>query len=126
RAGSEPGYMAPPEIVQATLQGDAVVLAGRAAPMARIRLAVPGGEARTATSDRQGAWSLTLPRPEEAQIFGLSMILPARQVQAQGYVLITPRGQAALLRAGTGALRLDALPGGSIGAFDFDQDGGAV
>ncbi len=126
RAGAEPGYMVPPGIVQATLQGEAMVLTGEAAPMAQIRLATPAGEALTATSDRQGAWTLSLPRPAEAQIFGLSMALPARQVQAQGYVLVTPRGQAALLRAGTGAVRLDALPDGVIGAFDFDQDGGAV
>jgi hypothetical protein len=123
---AESGYLAPPSVERATQQGDFVVLAGRADPAAQIRLANPGGPTRTAVANRAGAWTLTLPRPSEAQIFGLSMVLPSRQVQAQGYILVTPKGQAALLRAGTGATRLDDQPEGSIGAVDFDRDGGAV
>jgi hypothetical protein len=54
------------------------------------------------------------------------MTVGGRQVQAQGYLLTTPRGQAAMLRAGAGAIRLDPQAVGSLGAFDFDRDGGAV
>lgn len=119
-------YLAPPSVSRAVRQGSAVVLSGQAPAAAKLRLGTPGGEALATTADRQGRWTITLPASAQPRIFGLSMAVGARQVQAQGYVLVGPGGQAALLRSGAGALRLDPRPAGRIGAFDFDRDGGAV
>ncbi|RAK61052.1 hypothetical protein DJ021_15150 [Phenylobacterium hankyongense] len=119
-------YLAPPSVSRAVRQGEAVVLSGQASPAAKLRLATPGGEVLAASADRQGRWTIALPASAQARIFGLSMAVGARQVQAQGYVLVAPGGQSALLRAGAGALRLDPRPAGRIGAFDFDREGGAV
>jgi hypothetical protein len=77
-------------------------------------------------ADAAGRWSLRLPAAGEPRIFGLSETIGRRQAQAQGYVLLTPRGPAALLRAGAGAIRLDARRGPAPGAIDFDAEGGAV
>jgi hypothetical protein len=60
------------------------------------------------------------------RIFGLSAKADRRLSQGQGYVLVTPQGPAALLRAGAGAIRLDARPTPSLSAIDFDREGGAV
>lgn len=125
-APAEAGYLTPPVILSASPGPAGVVLSGRAAPGARVRLATPAGEARVVPADREGGWSLTLPPAQAARIYGLSMTVRARQVQAQGYVLVSPSGQAAMLRAGAGAVRLDRPGGYGIGAFDFDRGGGAV
>ena len=125
-APAEAGYLTPPVVQSARAGPDGVTLAGRAAPEARVRLATPAGEARVVAADREGAWSLTLPPARDARIYGLSMTAGARQVQAQGYLLVGPGGQAAVLRAGAGAVRLDRPGGYGIGAFDFDRGGGAV
>jgi hypothetical protein len=47
-------------------------------------------------------------------------------VQAQGYLLVGPRGEAALLRAGAAAMRLDRPAGSRIATVDFDGEGGAL
>lgn len=125
-APAEAGYLTPPVILTATAAPAGVTLTGRAAPEARVRLATPAGDASVVVADREGRWSLALPPAQDARIYGLSMTLGARQVQSQGYLLVTPAGRAAMLRAGAGAVRLDRPGGHGIGAFDFDRGGGAV
>ncbi|HVI33103.1 hypothetical protein [Phenylobacterium sp.] len=125
-APAEAGYLTPPVILAARAGPGGVALTGQAAPGARVRLATPAGEARVVAADPEGRWTLTLPPVRAAAIYGLSMTLGARQVQAQGYLLVTPAGQAAMLRSGAGAVRLDRPGGSGIGAFDFDRGGGAV
>jgi hypothetical protein len=122
----EKTYLSPPAVTAASLEGRVLRLTGTAPAGASVRLAPPGGTAILAQADRTGRWTLALPAASDARIWGLSMTVDGRQVQAQGYLLTTPKGQAALLRAGAGAVRLDAQPPGAIGAFDFDRDGGAV
>ncbi len=118
------GYAAPPAAVLAERAAGGVTLIGTAAPGAEVRLADPAGQARTATADRQGRWRLTVPAGAPA-IFGLSMLAEGRRTQAQGYLLVTPAGQAAVLRAGAGALRLNPRRPG-VGAVDLDGRGAAV
>lgn len=125
-APAEAGYLTPPVILAAASGPAGVALTGQASPGARVRLATPAGEARVVAADEEGRWGLTLPPARDARIYGLSMTLGARQVQSQGYLLVTPAGRAAMLRAGAGAVRLDRRGGHGIGAFDFDRGGGAV
>lgn len=119
-------YLAPPTITQVRVEPSGAVLSGLAAPRARIRLATPGGAAAFAEADSAGHWSLRTPPMREAQIFGLSQTTAGRQAQAQGYVLLSPDGRAALLKAGAGADRLDARRTPAIGAIDFDRAGGTL
>ncbi|MCR5879942.1 Ig-like domain-containing protein [Phenylobacterium sp. J367] len=123
-AGDRPeaaGYLSPP--VAAAFAGG--LLSGSGAPGARVRLASPGGAAQFAEVASDGRWTFRPPPAQEPRIYGLSMTSGGRTVQAQGYVLVSPRGQAALLRAGGGSRRLDRQAAG-LGAFDYDRGGGAV
>ena len=123
---SEAGYATPPAVTLATPAASGVVLSGEAAPSAEVRLAPPAGDPLTVRADAAGRWRLELPRAREARIFGVSAESGGRRVQAQGYLLVGPRGQTAVLRAGAGALRLDRGSGSRIAAVDFDADGGAL
>ena len=125
-AEADPGYLAPPAPVSARLEGPEVMLVGRAPAGSRVRLATPEGEARFAEADAQGAWRLALPTSTQARIFGLSAVIGKRTVQSEGYLLLTPRGEAVLLRAGAGALRLGGGGSQGVDAVDFDREGGAV
>lgn len=58
------------------------------------------------------------------QVFGLSAALDNRTVQSDGYVLVTPSGQVALLRAGGASMRIDRPPGSGFRVIDFDRGGG--
>jgi hypothetical protein len=74
--------------------------------------------------DAAGRWAVAMPSAQEPRIFGLSATVGGRQAQAEGYLLITPSGQAALLRAGAGALRIDPPARPGLRAIDFDRGGG--
>jgi len=123
-AEQEAGYLTPPQPDAVRMDADGVVLSGRGPPGAQVRLARPTGEATFATADAQGRWTIQLGPSAEPRIFGLSATTGGRQTQAQGYLLVTPKGQAAVLRAGAGALRVDATPGSGLRAIDFDVGGG--
>jgi hypothetical protein len=123
-AAQEVSNLAPPRVDSVRLQNGGVVLAGAAPAGGLIRLATPAGEATGATADAHGRWTIYLPASVEPRIFGLSVSEHGRQVQAEGYVLVTPQGQAALLRAGTGALRIDPSMTPALRAIDFDRGGG--
>ncbi len=119
------GYGIPPMPTDLKTDTQGLVVSGRAAPKARVRLATPDGDARFSSADETGTWHLRLPAASEARLFGLSSVLGAQTVQAQGYLLVTPAGQGTLLRAGAGAHRFG--PGRSgILAVDFDREGGAL
>jgi hypothetical protein len=120
------GYAASPSVLAASRESGGVRLSGLAAPGARVRLATPTGEAMFANADAGGRWSLVLAPSADTRIFGLSASRAGRQVQAQGYLVVTAQGPVAQLRSGAGALRLDARPGHGLGAVDFDQAGAAV
>lgn len=126
-AGAAPtadnGYLAPPEPDSVRADGAGVVLSGRGPPLARVRLARPAGEATFVDTDRDGRWTIQIGPAVAPRIFGLSASTGGRQVQAQGYLLVTPNGQAALLRAGAGTQRIDAIPGSGLRAVDFDAGG---
>ena len=120
------GYVTPPSVTSVARVGSVLNLEGRASPTARVRLANPGGQAMEASADKDGQWRMTLEQKSEAAIYGLSQRVGGRTLQAEGYVLVTPAGQAVLLRAGAGALSIGAAPRVGLTAIDVDRDGGAV
>lgn len=123
---SEAGYLAPPRPMDAAPSAAGVSLRGEAPAGAPVRLASPAGQALTTRADAQGRWRIDLPASGDTRIFGLSTESGGRRVQAQGYVLVGPRGETALLRAGAAALRLDHASGSRITSVDFDGEGWAL
>jgi hypothetical protein len=121
------GYLNPPRVLLAIRQGQAVALSGQAEPLASVRLGAPTGEALVGKADAAGAWRLTAPLAAEPRLYGLSMTMEGRTVQAQGYLMVTPNGVAVLLRAGAGAEVMgQASPSPRVLAIDYDRGGGAV
>ena len=125
---AEAAYRTPPALTSATLLADGRVrLAGSAQPGDRVRLTSPAGPAAYAVAGRDGVWSLLLAAPAAPRLFGLAMIEHGRAIQSEGYLAVTPRGAAAQLRSGAGALVLGApLAEPAILAVDFDSKGGTV
>lgn len=119
-------YHRSPAVSGVRLEAGRPVVIGRAAADAEVRLAAPSGAEARARASQTGDWSLQLPVLAGPAIFGLSAETGGRRLQGEGYLLVTPQGEAALLRAGAGALRLDGLPPGRIGAIDYDAGGQAV
>jgi hypothetical protein len=119
-------YHRSPEVGAVRLEAGRPVMSGRAAADAEVRLAAPGGEPSLAKASTAGEWSLEMPPLTAPAIFGLSAESDGRRLQGEGYVLLTPQGEGALLRSGSGAMRLDALAPGQIGAIDLDGGGQAV
>ena len=118
------GYLTPPSVNRVQLTARGVSLSGLGPPGGRVRLASPAGEAVLADIGDKGRWTMELGAISEPRIYGLSATVAGRSAQAEGYVMVTPQGQAALLRAGAGARRIDdpAKPG--LRAIDFDRGGG--
>ncbi|WP_421737966.1 hypothetical protein [Caulobacter sp.] len=124
---AEAGYVAPPRVEQVAREASGLLLTGAGAPDASVRLGAPTGEIVTGKADAKGRWSLKVPYSPSVRLYGLSMTRGDRTVQAEGYVMVTPEGSVALLRAGSGAWRL-SQPSASprILAVDVDPEGGAV
>ena len=55
---------------------------------------------RFAAANGEGVFVIDLPAADAPRIYGLSMMLEERLVQAQGYLLILPEPRLVLLRAG--------------------------
>ena len=123
-AAQEATYLTPPRVEAVRSGPGGLVLAGAAPAGGQIRLATPTGQATFAPVDARGRWALALPPADAPRIFGLSVSVGRRQAQAEGYVLVTPAGQAALLRAGAGALRIDPPARPGLRTVDFDRAGG--
>lgn len=121
------GYLKPPRVVSAIRQGEGVALSGLAEPQAAVRLGAPTGEALVGKADAAGGWRLVAPLAAEPRLYGLSMTLEGRTVQAQGYLMVSPDGAAVLLRAGAGAEVMgQSSPSPRILAIDYDRGGGGV
>jgi hypothetical protein len=119
---AENGYLSPPQLIQAAPSTGQIVLRGRAAPHAKVTL----GQVRETAADSKGAFAFAVPLTPAAQIFSLSMMAGGRRVQAEGYVLVTAKGQVAVLKSGAAAERLDMADRYGVGAFDFDSAGAAI
>jgi hypothetical protein len=120
-------YLKPPGVLSAVRQAEQVVVEGQAAPEASVRLGAPTGEALVGKADAAGRWRLVAPVAAEPRLYGLSMTLEGRTVQAEGYLMLTPSGGAVLLRAGAGAeVMAKASSSPLILAVDYDQGGGGV
>jgi hypothetical protein len=128
----ELGYLQAPVLSSARLVGGQVVLSGRAASGARVRLSSPKGQAFGTTVSDAGQWTIEVPIAANAadplRLFGLSQDRDGRMVQAEGYVAVLPDATmpAVLLRAGTGARQIHAAQANSapILIADFDDLGG--
>ncbi len=118
------GYLAPPQPDTVRRDASGVVLAGDGPAGGRVRLAQPSGQAVFAPVDSHGRWTVPLGPADEPRIFGLSVTAGGRTAQAEGYVLVTPEGQGAVLRAGASARRFDAATRSGFSAIDFDGGGG--
>ncbi|MEW6017375.1 MAG: carboxypeptidase-like regulatory domain-containing protein [Pseudomonadota bacterium] len=122
----EANYVDPPRIAEVARAGGDLVLGGEAAPGAQVRLATPQGESQLTRADDDGAWRMTFAAPAQPQIYGLSMSLGERRVQAEGYQLLLPDGRLVRLHGGAGAWLVDGRQEPRITAFDFDEEGGAI
>ena len=118
------GFLAAPALTGVRAEGQMILLEGTAAPGAQMQL--EGAGRLATTTDRTGRWRFRLPASPEARVFGLSLRLAGRVVRAQGDVLVTPSGHAAMLLAGGGAVTPSATGAPRITAFDFDRQGAAI
>ncbi len=127
QASPQAGYLKPPSVTSTAQQAGGVALSGVAQPLASVRLGAPTGEALVGQADAAGAWRLVVPLAAEPRLYGLSMTMEGRTVQAQGYLMVTPSGGAVLLRAGAGAevMGQTSSPPRTL-AIDYDRGGGAV
>jgi hypothetical protein len=119
-------YLAPPTPLGIETKGEGLSLWGSAPAGGRARLATPDGKALFADVDPEGRWRLALGPLAAPQIYGLSATAKGRTVQAQGYILVGPRGPAALLRAGAAAWRIDRPEGSGLRSLDYDRAGGGA
>ena len=126
QARADDGYLASPSVTRALAEPGRLALEGQAEPGAKVRLATPAGVAMFADADAKGRWRIATAATPEPRIFGLSMTAHGRQVQSQGYVLTDPAGKVTILRAGAGAVVLEAGDKPRITTFDYDREGGAV
>ena len=125
------GYLQAPVLNSARLAGNQVILSGRAAAGARVRLSSPKGQAFGTTVADTGQWTIEVPiaagAAEPLQLFGLSQDRDGRMVQAEGYIGVLPDAAtpAVLLRAGTGARRIGVAQANSASVLiaDFDDVG---
>ncbi len=124
---AEARYVAAPVVVEARVDTGGVQLTGSAAPGAQVMLGTPSGETLAGKAGAEGRWTVTAPIPRGVVLYGLFMQVDERRVNAEGYLVLTPDGRAAELRAGAGARVLaTASRPPRILAIDFDRDGGAV
>lgn len=117
-------YLSPPQVDTVRAGPGGVTLAGTAMVGGKVGLAAPAGQAMFSTVDAKGRWAIALPPAAEARIFRLAANADGRQTEAEGYLLVTPSGQAALLRAGASAVRIDPAPRIGLRTVDFDRGGG--
>jgi len=57
---AEAGYLAPPRVTGAAREGEAMRIAGTAAPGARVRIGPPRGQAQFVDADAEGRWSVQI------------------------------------------------------------------
>ena len=126
-ASSERQYQAAPELTGASPVRDGrVELVGRAAPGAAVRLSSPGAAALFGQADTSGLWRITVPASTQPRLFGLSMSVGGRVVQAMGYLFVAP-GSIARLRVGGGTEVLASTKHTlAVLALDYDNKGAAT
>ncbi|MBS0360148.1 MAG: hypothetical protein JSR98_02105, partial [Proteobacteria bacterium] len=115
---------APPRVEAVRPGPGGVTLSGVAGAGGQVRLATPEGQVQFAAVDPKGRWSVVLPASADARIFGISSTGHGRSAQAEGYLLLTPSGQGALLRSGASTVRIDPPVKPGLRAVDFDRGGG--
>lgn len=122
--GQEASALTPPQVDLVRVTPAGVTVGGSAPALGQVRLASPAGQALFAAADANGRWIITLPAATEPRIFGLSVGGRGGRIQAEGYMLVTARGEVALLRAGAAAVRVDPPAHPGLRVIDFDRGGG--
>jgi hypothetical protein len=131
RPPEDAGFLPSPRVLTAVRTDDGgTLLTGTGPPGAAIRLASPGGSVLTAEADKSGGWRVAAPPHSEVTLYGLSAGVGDRNVQAEGYVAMTPPpgDPAAVLRAGGGSVQLGEARKRSLtlSALDLDAAGAAI
>ncbi len=121
-------YLRPPVVLTARAGANGVFdIEGVAQPGARVRMTQAGAGAIGAQADDEGHWSVTAPASPSVRLFDLTMIVGARNVGGEGYLMLAPDGQAALLRASSATqVMTPATRRPRILSVDFDREGGAM
>lgn len=113
-------WIMPPQIDAVVANGRDLTVRGLSAPLGRVAVGDPGGQAYAVAADSEGRFEVRIPRPErdtlfvvEARAGQLSYPAPYRLM-----VAADPRGPIGLLSIGAPSRRFD--PGPSLDAVDSD------
>ncbi|MGZ8363918.1 MAG: hypothetical protein ACXW3D_08370, partial [Caulobacteraceae bacterium] len=104
-------YLAPPSAEGVARRGQTLILSGKAAPLALVRLATPGGSAVGVTAGADGRWTVEIGAVPAPAIFSLAQDVNGRLVRGRGYVLGLPGPTAAVLGPGVATRPLQAQSG---------------
>lgn len=113
-------WIMPPRIDAVVANGRDLTVRGLSAPLGRVAVSDPGGQAYAVAADNEGRFEVRIPRPERDTLF----VVEARagQLSYPGpyrlLVAADPRGPIGLLSIGAPSRRLS--PGPSLDAVDSD------
>lgn len=119
-APTEGGWVMPPIVDAVTPAGGDLRLQGRAAPLGRVVVSGPGGQAYAAGADAEGRFDLPIPRPATDTVFTVEARSGQLSYPAAYRLLVSaqPNGPMGLLSIGAPTRRLD--PGQGLDAIDSD------
>ncbi|MDP3403443.1 MAG: hypothetical protein Q8S03_02060 [Brevundimonas sp.] len=121
QAVPEPGgWIMPPQIESVAVRGTDLSLGGRSAPLGRVAVGDPGGQAYAVAADGEGRFELRIPRPARDTLFVVEG-RAGQQYYPAPYRLMVAAGSygpIGLVSIGAPTRRLD--PGPSLDAVDTD------
>lgn len=119
-APAQDGWVMSPTIDAVTSLGSSLSISGQAAPLGRVVISGPGGQAYAVGADDQGRFDLRVPRPGRDTLFLVEARAGQLSYPAPYRLLLAaePSGPVGLLSLGAPTRRLD--PGGGLDAHDSD------
>ncbi len=116
------GWVMPPVIDAVASVGSTLSLSGRAAPLGRVVISGPGGQAYAVGADQAGRFDLRIPRPTRDTLFTVEARAGQLGYPAPYRLLVAadPAGPIGLLSVGAATHRLDAA--GPLDAMDSDGE----
>jgi len=113
-------WIMPPLIDAVAIAGGDLIFRGQAAPLGRVAVDAPAGQAYAAAVDAAGRFELRIPRPGQDTLFVVEARTGQVSYPAPYRLLVAadPAGPTALLSVGAPTRRLD--PGPSLDAIDSD------
>ncbi|WP_396593252.1 hypothetical protein [Brevundimonas sp. R86498] len=121
QAMPEPGgWLMPPQIESVVVEGAGLNLRGRSAPLGRVAVGDPGGQAYAVAADGEGRFELRIPRPARDTLFVVEGRAGQQSYPAPYRLLVAadPSGPIGLVSIGAPTRRLD--PGPALDAVDTD------